>query len=158
MRFLSTPFRKLRALWVRAKNERASPKQIGWAVGVGVFLGCSPAIGFHGGLAVVAATLFRLNRLWCWLGSRSSNIFIIPFLAAAQVEVAHRIRTGAWVAFDRSRMLEEATALLLDWFLGMIPVGFPLSVALGFAAYAWARRRTRLKDERQRQGGGLQEQ
>ncbi len=133
---------KLRALWRRAKSERASPAQIGWAVGVGCFLGCSPAIGFHGGLAVAAATVLRLNRLWAWLGSRSSNIFVLPFLAAAEVEVAHRLRTGDWVTLDRAHLLEGAHKLVLDWLLGMIPVGVPLSVLLGALAYAWARRRT----------------
>jgi len=147
----------LRELWVLAKNERASPKQIGWAVGVGCFVGCSPALGFHGGLALAAATLLRLNRLWCWLGSRSSNIFVLPFLAYAQVELAHRLRTGAWVTIDRNHILEEASALLLDWFLGMIPVGVPFSLLLGFIAFLWAKWRAKRKDD-YKQGGGLQEQ
>jgi uncharacterized protein (DUF2062 family) len=138
---ISTPLRKLRELWVLAKNERASPKQIGWAVAVGCFMGCSPAVGFHGGLALLCATALRLNRLWCWLGSRSSNIFILPFLACAEVEVAHRVRTGAWVAIDRDHMLAEAQGLLLDWFLGMLPVGVPISLGLGFVAFLWAKRR-----------------
>jgi uncharacterized protein (TIGR03382 family) len=152
---ISTPLRKLRELWVIAKNERASPKQIGWAVGVGCFMGCSPALGLHGGLALAAATLLRLNRLWCWLGSRSSNIFVLPLLAWAQVEAAHRLRTGAWVSIDRDRVLEEAQTLLLDWFLGMIPIGVPFSLALGLLAFAWARRRALA---RYKQGGALQEQ
>jgi uncharacterized protein (DUF2062 family) len=154
---LSNPLRMVRELWTLAKNERASPKQIGWAVGVGCFVGCSPALGFHGGLALAAATVLRLNRLWCWLGSRSSNIFVLPFLAYAQVELAHRLRTGAWVTIDRDRILAEASALLLDWFLGMIPVGVPFSFALGSLAFLWARRRARQK-ELYKQGGGLHEQ
>ncbi len=148
MGLISTPLRKLRELWVLAKNERASPRQIGWAVAVGCFMGCSPAIGFHGGLALAAATILRLNRLWCWLGSRSSNIFVLPLLAWAQVEIAHRLRTGAWVEIHRDRMLEEASALLLDWFLGMLPVGLPFSFALGFLAFLWARRRARVTEQR----------
>jgi uncharacterized protein (DUF2062 family) len=139
----STPVRKLRALWALAKNERASPKQIGWAVGVGCFVGFSPALGLHGVIALGFATVLKLNRLFCWIGSRSSNMFIIPFTTYAEVEVAHLLRTGSWVAIDREHILEQAEEMVLDWFLGMIPVGLPISAAIGLLAFAWARRRER---------------
>src|SRR5262249_35472866 len=36
---LSNPIAKIRQLWQLAKNERATPREIGWAVAVGVFVG-----------------------------------------------------------------------------------------------------------------------
>src|SRR5689334_4218671 len=88
-------FRKLwektKALYRAAKAERASPRELFWAVFVGVFAGCTPAVGVHGPLALGLATLFRKNRLWAWLGSRISNMIILPFIAIAEVQVAHRL-------------------------------------------------------------------
>lgn len=140
-----SPIRKLveqlRTLYRAAKSERASPVQIGWAVGVGVFAGCTPAIGFHGALAIAMATMFRLNRLFAFLGSRVSAFFIMPWIIMAEVEVAHRIRTGAWVAIDRKTAVERAAELLVDWLLGTIPVGGTLAVVLGTLAYVIARSR-----------------
>ena len=96
---------KAKALWQRAKSERAEPHQIGWAVGVGVFAACTPALGFHGPLALGLATLFRLNRLWAWIGSRLSNVITLPLVVYAEVQVAHRVRTGQWLAIDRTRLV-----------------------------------------------------
>ena len=134
---------KLRTLWRLAKEERASPREIGWAVALGAFCGCTPAVGFHGGLALFVATLFRKNRLFAWLGSRISNILILPFIAFAEVEVAHRIRAGEWVALDPHQALDQATGLLLDWCLGTIPVGGAIGGLLGLASWAVAHRRAR---------------
>jgi uncharacterized protein (DUF2062 family) len=137
----ANPLRKLREIWRLALSERASPRQIGLAVALGVFVGCSPAIGFHGGIALACATVLRLNRLWAWIGSRSSAIVVLPFIVYAEVETAHFMRTGSWVTLDRQRVLEQAAVLLGDWFLGMFPVGGALAALLGFAAFTLARRR-----------------
>ncbi len=140
---------KAKALWQRAKSERAEPHQIGWAVGVGVFAACTPAIGFHGPLALGLATVFRLNRLWAWIGSRLSNVITLPLVVYAEVQVAHRVRTGAWLAIDRSQAIDQAKDLLVDWLLGMVPVGGALSASVGLLAYALfaLRKRARLRRE-----------
>jgi len=134
---------KLKTLWRLAKSERASPTEIAWAVGIGVFVGCTPAIGFHGWLAIVVATVFKKNRLFAWLGSRISNFVILPFIALAAVQVAHRVRTGAWLVVDREHVLDHAHDLLLDWCLGTLPVGGALALVCALASYALARRRAR---------------
>jgi uncharacterized protein (DUF2062 family) len=139
----SNPITKLRKLWQLARTERATPRQIGWAVAVGVFVGCTPAIGFHGGIAVASATILRLNRLWAFIGSRTSAFFVLPLITYAEVEIAHHLRTGAWVTLDRQHVIEQAKELLLDWFIGTVPVGGALAATLGLAAYALARRRAR---------------
>jgi uncharacterized protein (DUF2062 family) len=124
-----------------ALNERASPGGIGWSIGVGVFVGCTPLIGFHAGVAVVAATLFRLNRLWAFVGSRVSFFLIMPWIVLAEIQSAHRLRTGTWAPLFTENVLEHAREWLLDWCTGTLLVGGPLALALGFLAYALARRR-----------------
>jgi uncharacterized protein (DUF2062 family) len=139
-------WKKIKALWQLAKSERASPTEIGWAIGLGVFVGCSPALGFHGAVALAAATIFRKNRLFTWIGSRMSNILILPFIAIAEVQISHRLRTGTWLAIDPKTILDQRSALLLDWILGMFPVGGVLGALFGVLAWRLALRRDRKRE------------
>lgn len=151
-------WRKIKRLWHLAKNERATPREIGWAVGLGVFIGCTPALGFHTVVVLAAASLFKLNRLFAWIGSRSSNALILPFIILLEIQVAHLLRTGSWATIDwRSirldRAFEQLAPLLLDWFLGTIPVGGFLGAVFGLLAYRLARAR----DRRRAAAAALQE-
>jgi uncharacterized protein len=142
---------KLRLLWKLAKSERASPREIGWAVAIGAFAGCTPAVGFHGPLAMGLATLARKNRLFAWFGSRISNMVFLPFIALAEIQASHRVRTGAWLVVDRERILEQAPHMLLDWCLGLLPVGGVIALAMGLLAYVLARRRDRRRERQERE-------
>ncbi|MBX3223992.1 MAG: DUF2062 domain-containing protein [Labilithrix sp.] len=139
---------KIKTLWKLAMSERASPREIGWAVAIGAFAGCTPAIGVHGPLAIGLATLFKKNRLFAWLGSRISNMVFLPFIAIAEVQVSHRVRTGEWVVLDREQALDQAGTLLLDWCLGTIPVGLAIGALMGVISWAFALRRDRRRAAR----------
>lgn len=143
---------RLKTLWKLAKSERASPREIGLAVALGAFAGCTPAVGLHGWLAIGLATLLKKNRLFCWLGSRVCNIVTLPFIVYAEVQVSHRARTGVWLDLTPQRALDEAGMLLLDWCLGTLPVGGALALLLGGGAWAFAssrqkKRRARSADD-----------
>ncbi|MFO0741410.1 MAG: DUF2062 domain-containing protein [Labilithrix sp.] len=143
-------WRKIKRLWELAKNERATPQQIGWAIFLGVFVGCTPALGFHTVVVLAAASLFKLNRLFAWIGSRSSNALVLPFIILLEIQVAHFARTGTWASIDwRHIELEHAfqqlAPLLLDWILGTIPVGCVFGALFGLLAFRLARRRDRRK-------------
>jgi uncharacterized protein (DUF2062 family) len=146
---------RLRSVLARCQSERASPREIAWAVFVGVFAGCTPAVGFHGWLAVGLATLLKLNRLWAFIGSRVSNALILPFIVLAEVGAGHFLHTGQTIAIPRGEILARAPELLLDWILGAIPVGGALAIVLGAIAYAiaaWRLRRRRARDPRPSSG------
>jgi uncharacterized protein (DUF2062 family) len=134
-------WKRARDLWERAKNERASPGQIAWAVGIGVFSGCTPAMGVHGWVAVALATIFRLNRLWAFIGSRISSFLVLPWIILAEIQLAHRLRTGHFLTITKDDALKQAGELLLDWCLGTIPVGGALALFFGLLAYVVARAR-----------------
>lgn len=133
----------IKRLWVLAKSERASPREIFWAVFIGAFIGCTPAVGIRPYIAVGIATIARKNRLFCYLGSHTSNWLIMPFIVYAEVQIAHRLRTGAWASIDRHNITEQAPNLLLDWCLGTIPVGLVIATLVGSFGYALAKRRDR---------------
>ena len=142
---------KLKLLWRLAKSERATPREIGWAVAIGAFAGCTPAVGVHGPLAMGLATLARKNRLFAWLGSRISNMVLLPFIALAEIQLAHRIRTGAFASLTRETILSQAPDLLLDWCLGTFPVGAVLGAVMGLSAYGFAHRRDARRARRDRE-------
>jgi uncharacterized protein (DUF2062 family) len=106
-----------------------------------VFVGCTPAIAFHGPIALVAATIFRLNRLWAFLGSRVSSVLTLPWIIYAEIQLAHRVRTGEWADIFGANALSRAPTMLLDWCLGTPPVGIALGATFGGGAYVFARRR-----------------
>lgn len=91
------------------------------------------------------ATLARKNRLFAWFGSRVSNVVILPFVVLAEVQLSYRVRTGAWLVIDRRNIFDQAPHLILDWCIGMFPVGGAIGLSMGFAAYAIARRRERIR-------------
>jgi uncharacterized protein len=126
---------RVKTLWTLAKNERGTPRELAWAIAIGVFSGCTPAVGFHGWVAVGLATLARKNRLFAWIGSRISNFLILPWIILAEVQLSHRLRTGAYAPLSKDHVLDQAGALLLDWILGSIPVGLALAALLGLVAY-----------------------
>ncbi len=104
------------------------------AVALGVFIGCSPAVGMHGAIALGAATLFRLSRLWCFLGSRISSIVILPWIVMAEVELAHFVREGSWLHLSREELVAQRHHLMLDWILGWFPIGIGSGVFFGALA------------------------
>ncbi|MDP9035103.1 MAG: DUF2062 domain-containing protein [Myxococcota bacterium] len=135
-------------LWKHALREHSTSHQIGYSVAVGVFAGCTPLFGFHLGLALVLATLLRLNRLWAAVGSRVSFAPLFAVISVCAIETAHWLRTGGWVALRPEMVVSQGKDLMFDWLLGTAVVGAPLAVALGGVAYLAARRFERISASR----------
>jgi uncharacterized protein (DUF2062 family) len=136
-------FKRARDLWQKAKNEAATPRQTGVAVGVGVLACFSPVLWSHVPLALLLSSALRVNRVWAALGSQIPSLFglLRPFIVLLEIELAHRIRTGDWVDLDWRHALSEAPRLLLDLFIGAGIVGVAASLLAGSGAYLYARRR-----------------
>jgi uncharacterized protein (DUF2062 family) len=128
----------LRVSWERAKNERSSPREIALSLGIGIFSACTPFIGLHMWIAMGLATLLRLNRLWAFLGSRATFFPVFAFVTFAELEVAHRLRAGAWLPLSPSEALVRGRELLLDWAIGTVVVGGTLAAIGAGLAYALA--------------------
>ncbi len=135
----------VRGLWRAALHENATPRGIASSVAIGVFSGCTPFVGFHAGIALAAATLLRLNRLWALVGSRVSFVLVLPWIVLAEIETSHRLRTGTWAPLSAASAAAHKEEWLLDWFVGSLPVGALLAVAVGGLAYGLARRRETLR-------------
>jgi uncharacterized protein (DUF2062 family)/trans-aconitate methyltransferase len=107
------------------------------ALGLGVFIGCTPFYGFHLLLCWVAGWALRLNRLKLYLASNISNPLFSPFLLFAELQ------TGAWV---RRHDLHDLTIAAIrstspwtfgaDLLAGSLVLGAVLGLAVAGATLA----------------------
>ena len=134
---------RARYLWEAAKRERASPRQIGVAVGVGTMACLAPLLWFHLPSALLLATIFRLNRLWAAAASQLPSLFglLRPFILFVQLNVGHLVLTGTWLDLNPREALRDAPHLLVAWGVGAGVTCAFFGVAFGLGAFAWAKRR-----------------
>jgi len=117
-----------------AARKHQSPREVGAAVGAGVFIGCSPFFGLHSLIAAAVSWLFGLNFLYVWMGTHVSNPFFAAFLTAASIGV------GAYVTGSTGGSLAQWS---IDWLAGWLIVGSVLGAASGIAAWMAVRRLSR---------------
>jgi uncharacterized protein (DUF2062 family) len=130
-------------LWQLAKNERASPRQIGVSVFIGALCCFAPVLWLHLWTALLLSTVFRVNRLWAAFASQVPSLFglLRPFILLAEIEVGSLIVERRWVTVDLDHILEQAKSMLVAWLVGAGVTGVALGVIFGLVAYAIARRR-----------------
>ena len=138
-------FPDFRALWDRVLREHASPARIGFAVGIGVLVGCSPFLGLQVAIAAVLAIVFRLNKLAVFLGLQISAPPLLPLVLFAGAQLGELVRHGHLlpmdaVAFREMPARELLHLLFFDILAGGTLLGLVLGTALGTAAARTATR------------------
>jgi uncharacterized protein (DUF2062 family)/trans-aconitate methyltransferase len=128
-----------RVVW-ELRTEGGGPAREAAAIGLGVFIGCSPLYGFHLLLCVLVGWCLRLNRLKMYLAANISNPFMAPLLILTELQ------TGAWVRRQQLHALTLDAASNVDpWsfgadlIVGSLVVGGVLGVSGGIATYLMAR-------------------
>jgi uncharacterized protein (DUF2062 family) len=134
---------RARDVWLTLWREHTTPREVAIAVAMGAFVGCTPAFGFHGWIALGLATLLRLNRIWAWAGSRISNILIYPWIVIAEIELGHHVRCGGWMHLTEKELMERRAKLLVDWAIGSVPIGIAAAIVFGLLAFGLAHLRLR---------------
>jgi uncharacterized protein (DUF2062 family)/2-polyprenyl-3-methyl-5-hydroxy-6-metoxy-1,4-benzoquinol methylase len=130
----------LRRLYMTLRTEHTTPGKVAAGVAVGVFVGCSPFWGLHLAIAVLLATLFRLNRVLVYAATNLANPLTAPPLIFAEVQVGHRILRRAWLGLTMNEVAEEGLAgLFRDFFVGSLVVGTCLAALCAVVAWLIAR-------------------
>jgi uncharacterized protein (DUF2062 family)/SAM-dependent methyltransferase len=127
-------------LFHRLRTEGDTPARQACAVGLGLFIGCTPFYGFHLSLAIVLGKLFRLNRFKVYVASHISNPFIAPFLYASEIQVGGWLRRGTWYLPSNWSSISW-WHMAGDILLGATVIGGVLAVVAGVATYAVVNRR-----------------
>jgi uncharacterized protein (DUF2062 family)/2-polyprenyl-3-methyl-5-hydroxy-6-metoxy-1,4-benzoquinol methylase len=127
---------RLRRLYMTLRTEHRTPGKVGLGVGIGVFVGCSPLWGIHFPVAVLVATLFRLNRMLVYAAAYVANPLTIGPMIFAEVQIGHRLLHGSWLPVTLS---EIETVGILGILSALIVGSIVLGAALGggFGVLAW---------------------
>jgi uncharacterized protein (DUF2062 family)/SAM-dependent methyltransferase len=140
--------KQIRDLLYHLRTEGGSPGRVAAAVGIGVFIGCSPYLGLHLFLCLLVARLLGLNRMLTYLASHISLPGVWPLLILAEVQLARRLR-GARLLTVHSFHPNEMWHLAWwkqfggDAVVGSLLVGAVLAVAFAVPTYRIALRRSR---------------
>jgi uncharacterized protein (DUF2062 family) len=123
---------RLASLW----TEHSSPRRLGAAVAVGIFVGCTPLYGLQTMLGLLLALLLRLNKPAVVLGTQISIPPLAPLLAAASIQLGALLLAGTPLHIEGSLLTWQRLPLLLGsfgacWALG----GALLGAALGAVGY-----------------------
>lgn len=100
----------------------SSPWRMAVALGVGIFIGCTPFFGFHVFIAMATAVVFRLNFLWLFVGSNISVPWIAPFLVSGSATLG-------------KFMLGADQPFYIRWFCGSLFLGMILGTIGTVAVY-----------------------
>lgn len=127
-------------------SAHASPKKLGWAVGVGVFLGLSPIYGFQVLVLAFLVPILRLNVAAAFLGLQVSAPPLTPFVVFAAVQTGAMLRKGAWLSLDWASLQSLSLAGVakefgLDFVVGSLVLAALLAPGLGLLTYAVAKAR-----------------
>jgi uncharacterized protein (DUF2062 family) len=141
--------RRLAALVHHLRTEHTEPARLGWAVGVGVFVGVLPLYGLHAVLSLAAAVLLGLNKATVVLASNVSLPIFAPVLVAAGIAIGEGLRFGRVhrISLDDARAVLASGALralgdtFLSCLLGDAVLGAVLGAVAGIAVWRWALRR-----------------
>jgi uncharacterized protein (DUF2062 family) len=121
--------------WVyQLRTEGGSPARDAAAIGLGVFIGCSPFYGLHLAICWLAGKLLRLNRLKMYLAANISNPLMAPFLVLTELQTGAWIRRGSFHRLTLDTLRETGPWVFgADILIGSLIVGGALG---GIAALA----------------------
>lgn len=126
---------RLTALLHRYRTEHDTPVRQALSIGLGLYIGASPFLGFHLLLTLVFGWLFRLNRVKAYLASQISNPLFAPVLYATEIQIGAWLRTGHM--YSRATLAEvQLKGLALDVVIGSVVVGLVLAATGTIVTYA----------------------
>jgi len=134
--------RPLLELLYKLRTAADSPGRQAAAVGVGVFIGCTPFFGFHLALCIGLSRLFRLNQIKTYLASHISLPLIWPFLVIGEIQVGRRLRGAPFLALHLADVRRVSLKHYgLDLLTGSAVVGTVLALLFALITFLLVRRK-----------------
>ena len=125
--------RALRARFIALLHLDDPPWRVALALAVGVFISFTPFLGFQTLLALLVATVARLNAAVVVTGTWLNLPWFMPFVYAGALKL------GAWLLRDLHSFADWSLAL----FIGTTLLGFAAAVLTYVIAFGIMRRRWR---------------
>lgn len=134
---------RLRQFLYDLRTEANTPGRHAVAVGIGVFIGCTPFWGFHLPASYLFGRLLGVSRLTVYLAANISNPLLLPLLLFAEVQIGAWLLRGQLHAVGLTAMrATDPWAFGVDLLVGAAVVGAVLGLAgMGLTYAALLRRR-----------------
>jgi SAM-dependent methyltransferase len=132
----------MKRLVYQLRTEGEGAGRDGWAIGLGILVGCLPVYGLHLALCWVLGRGFGLNRLKMYLAANISNPFVAPALLFSEIQIGAWLRRGAVhpLSVDAVRQVSP-WSFGADLAIGSVVLGSALGGLLGFLTWAMTRGR-----------------
>jgi uncharacterized protein (DUF2062 family)/predicted methyltransferase len=128
---------RLRRAFYDLRTEYTSASREAAAIGVGVFIGCTPFYGFHLLICWAVGLVFRLNRLQVYLAANISNPVFAPFLIFSELQIGALMRRGTFQSLTLAAIrTTDVWSFGLDYLLGAVVVGAVLGTIAATGTYA----------------------
>lgn len=114
-------------------RERLDPGRAAAAVWLGITLGIMPIYGLQSVLALVLASLLKLNRPVTLAGTLISNPPLQPLLFIGALQVGHRATRGSWLPLSTAAVYAPP---LTDHVIALLTGSVILSILIGGPAAA----------------------
>ncbi len=127
--------RTLRYLYLRFVRMRSEPEEIARGLGVGVFAGLTPLIGFHTLLALSLALVVRGNKFTAVLSSWVGNPVTLSFVFLLEYRIGRWI-LGPGPVGVKKLSLNPETILHASWsvfyptMLGSVVLGLAVAITI----------------------------
>lgn len=137
--------RSSRYWYLRILRQKSTPRELAFALALGVFIGAMPIIPFQSVVVIALAFVFRVNKLAAWLATCYSNAFTMAPFYYFLFLVGDFFLPFQGVTFDPSR-LEMAQLIDSGWqlfsviFAGGLIVGIPATLLTYFLSHFIIRR------------------
>jgi predicted LPLAT superfamily acyltransferase/uncharacterized protein (DUF2062 family) len=104
-----------------------SPREFAAALGLGVFVGCTPLFGFHTLIVAALALILRLNVVIMWIGTHVSTPIVAPLVILAEIWIGRN-----WLHIPG----EGAKHDFYQWVAGSLVLGVAGGLATAAVTYA----------------------
>jgi uncharacterized protein (DUF2062 family) len=133
---------RLRRAFYDLRVEGEGPVREAAALGLGMFIGCTPFYGAHLLICYIVGRLARLNRLKMIVASNISNPLFSPFLVLSELQIGAWLRRGAFhdLTLEAFRRMNP-WAFGADVLLGSLVVGAVLGLLTAAVTYLTGRGR-----------------
>lgn len=134
-------FSKLKDYILRFIKKGLSPHEIALSLAVGVFVAFIPVFGTHTVIAILLASILRVNTLIVLLGAQISNPLSFPFQIFISAEVGNLILNGTLLEIKFSKEINYLSHYLWPIIAGSLVLGISLSVISYFLIKFFLKRR-----------------
>jgi glycosyltransferase involved in cell wall biosynthesis len=149
------PWARFKALLRYLVHEKNTPGELGLAVAIGAFIGCTPLIGAHWILALYAGTRMHLNRIACVAATNISFGPLTAVIAFASIWLGKFLLGQPMyipMTFDWEVLGRFAYQSVGAWVLGSSIIGLAASFATGLGTLYGVRALRRRKESKQPAG------